>query len=74
MSALDFFLTRHHEQLAHWSHDAMDAAAHGRPHAPLQPEQFTGATRVYAETLEAWRLAMERQHAAADHEVAQHRA
>ncbi len=71
MSALDFFLTRHHEQLAHWSHDAMAAAAQGRTHTPLQLEQFTGTTRVYADVLEAWRVAMERQHGAAASEAAQ---
>ena len=38
MSAIDFFLTRHHEQLAHWSHDAMDAAA--------APEADDGSTEL----------------------------
>ena len=70
MSALDFFLTRHHEQLAHWSRDAMAATAQGRAHTPLNVEQFSGATRVYAEALEAWREAMARQHGAAADERA----
>ncbi len=61
MSALDFFLTRHHEQLAHWSHDVMAAASQGQPHAALDTAQFSGATHVYAELLEAWRQTVERQ-------------
>ncbi len=74
MSAIDFFLTRHHEQLAHWSRDAMAATAQGLAHPPLNPERFSGTTRVYAEVLEAWRDAMARQHGTATDEQARLRA
>jgi methyl-accepting chemotaxis protein len=73
MSAIDFFLTRHHEQLAHWSHDAIAASTQGLACPALHLEQFSGATRVYAEALDAWRQALERTHLAATTEVAQYK-
>jgi methyl-accepting chemotaxis protein len=63
MSSLDFFLTRHHEQLAHWSRDAMTATSQGQQPVTLDLAQFSGATRVYAELLDSWCQAVLQQHA-----------
>ena len=54
MGTLDFFLTRHHEQLAHWSREAQVATMRGLDAADLDVERFSGTARVYAEQLIAW--------------------
>ena len=54
MGTLDFFLTRHHEQLALWSHDAQAAAMQGHEPIAIELARYAGTARVYAEALSAW--------------------
>jgi len=57
MGTLDFFLTRHREQLAHWAHDAQAAAVQGHAAVPLDVARYTGTARLYADALAAWQEA-----------------
>ena len=57
MGTLDFFLTRHHEHLAHWSSEAQAAMVQGRDAVPIDVELFSGSTRTYAEALASWQEA-----------------
>ena len=54
MGTLDFFMTRNHEQLAHWARDAQAAAMQGQDALPLPTEHLTGTARIYADAMAGW--------------------
>ncbi|TBO32826.1 PAS domain S-box protein [Aquabacterium lacunae] len=55
MGTIDFFLSRHHEQLAAWSRDAMGKIKAGQEATALDLSAYQGSTLVYAQQFEAWR-------------------
>jgi methyl-accepting chemotaxis protein len=54
MGTLDFFLSRHHEQLSRWSQGALDALRTGKDAQVLDVHAFSGGARLVADALSAW--------------------